>query len=210
MRENPDRKQRRSIRLKGYDYTSSGAYFVTICTRGREMVFGEVVGDVVRLSKWGEIIQSWWHNIPSHFDNVECDEFVIMPNHVHGIILITDSTVGVGSPDPGARQPGWGQHRAVQHRAGPFGRPYDDMGNADPRRPTLGQIVAYFKYQSTKHINQIDTNSGRKIWQRNYYERVIRDEDDLNRAREYILDNPGKWAEDGENPGRSRGGEHIT
>jgi hypothetical protein len=105
MRENPDAKQRRSIQLKEFDYTSAGAYFVTICTRGREMFFGEVLEDVVRLSEWGEVVQSWWHNIPSYFNNVECDEFVIMPNHIHGIIHISDSIVGVGATPGGDLRP---------------------------------------------------------------------------------------------------------
>jgi REP element-mobilizing transposase RayT len=177
----PAKHHRHSIRLKGYDYAAEGAYFVTIVTQGRECLFGEIVDCKMYLSNYGEIVQKWWDDLPTHFQNVETDAFVIMPNHVHGIIFITNERRGeVISP-----------HNNLQG------------GETPPlRKPTLGQIVGYFKYQSTKDMNAIgNTGAITKFWQRNYYEHIIRNEKDLKQKTDYILDNPSRWEEDEENPG---------
>ena len=176
MKFDPSKHHRRSIRLKGYDYESSGAYYVTIVTRGRECVFGEIEDNEMYLNNYGEIVQKWWDDISIHFPNVETGAFVIMPNHIHGIIVIMDERRG------GVLSP---------------------LGGKTPplRKPALGQIVAYFKYQSTKEMNATD-NTGTiiKIWQRNYYEHIIRNEKELKQKTDYILDNPSQWDEDQENP----------
>lgn len=178
----PVKHRRHSIRLKGYDYTSEGAYFVTIVTQGRECLFGEIVDGEMYLSNYGEIIQKWWIEIPIYFPNVKTGVFIIMPNHIHGIIFITDERRGeVISP------------RCDSSTMG---------GDTSPlRKPTLGQIVGYFKYQSTKEMNEAD-NIGiiTKFWQRNYYEHIIRNEKELQQKIDYILDNPSRWKNDEENP----------
>lgn len=178
----PQKHHRRSIRLKDFDYTSEGAYFVTIVTWGREYLLGEIVEKEMYLSRRGEIVQKWWDDIPMHFPNVETGAFVIMPNHIHGIIFITEERRG--------------------DVISPCNHP-NNLGGVFPplRKRTLGQIVAYFKYQSTKEINAMDnTGTITKFWQRNYYEHIIRNEKELKQKTHYILDNPSRWANEEENP----------
>jgi len=214
---------RRSIRLKGYDYSSEGAYYVTIVAQGRECLFGEIVDGEMHLNKYGEIIQKWWDEILIHFPNVELGAFVIMPNHVHGIIFIIDNRRGeVLSPrdhpnsnhqeNANNKNLGGGINDESMITNDQGGEINDDgvkiktQGGETPplRRPTLGQIVAYFKYQSTKEMNRIETESSiTKFWQRSYYEHIIRNEKELQQKTDYIMDNPSQWDEDDENPVKS-------
>ena len=168
---------RRSIRLKEYDYSQSGAYFVTICTQDRECIFSEIADGQIILNDAAKMVDEKWRELKIRFPHIELDEYVIMPNHLHGII-----TVGAGSSCPDE----------TMETACSDGR--------ENRAPTLGQIVAYFKYQTTKQINAARNVGIQRLWQRNYYERVIRDEDELNVVRQYIIDNPAKWDTDEENP----------
>ncbi|MBL7072454.1 MAG: transposase [Candidatus Omnitrophica bacterium] len=170
---------RKSIRLKDYDYAQTGGYDVSICAHGDKCIFGVVKNGEMFLSDCGKIVDKCWNEIPEHFPHVELDEHIVMPNHMHGIIVIggenDDNNVGAGFPRPDNETAGKGR------------------GN---RAPTLGQIVAYFKYGSTKQINAMRNTPGARLWQRNFYEHVIRNEPDLNRVREYIVYNPAKWEED--------------
>ncbi len=182
MTFNPKIHHRHSLRLKGYDYSQAGAYFVTIVTHGRVALFGDVVNGEMRLNRFGEIVQKWWDDIPKHFPNVETGAFIVLPNHVHGIIVIGDDRRGtVPVPqDEGTPQ----------------------MGGETPplREPTLGQVVAYFKYQSAKEINALKGGPVTKLWQRNFYDHIIRNERDLELTWLYIESNPAQWEEDHENP----------
>ena len=184
----PQKHHRRSIRLKGYDYSQEGAYYVTIVTWQREFLFGDIVNQEMMLSPYGEIVQKWWEEIPVHFSNVETGAFVIMPNHVHGVIYILDERRGtVSVPHDNVTQ------YALGGETPPL-RAFDGI-------PTLGQIVAYFKYQSTKEMNKVEnTGTVTKFWQRNYYEHIIRNEKDLQNKTDYIEANPRLWNEDDENP----------
>lgn len=189
----PQKHHRRSIRLKGYDYSQEGAYYVTIVTWRREFLFGEIVNQEMMLSPYGEIVQKWWEEIPVHFLNVETGAFVVMPNHVHGIIYILDGRGTVPVPkDDG--------ENSISKNNETFG--VIQGGETPPlRMPTLGQIIAYFKYQSTKEMNKVDnTGTVTKFWQRNYYEHIIRNEKDLQNKTDYIEANPRLWDEDDENP----------
>lgn len=191
----PQKHHRRSIRLKNYDYSQAGAYYVTIVVQERECLFGEIVDGEMYLNEYGEIVQKWWHEFPIHFPNVELGAFVIMPNHVHGIIFITTDRRGeVLSPrnDP---------KKNIQD-VNNIDETNDQGGETPPlQHPTLGQIVAYFKYQSTKDMNRIETEQAiTKFWQRNYYEHIIRDEKDLQNKTDYIDANPLLWDEDENNP----------
>lgn len=185
---NPQRHHRRSIRLKGYDYAAPGAYFVTIVAQNRERLFGEMAGDDMRLNDAGRIVQTVWDELPTHFAHVSLDAFVIMPNHAHGTIVLNDDSVGAGFPRPTPRPTSGAETGAGAETAPPR------------KRATLGQIVAYFKYQSAKRINELRNVPGLPVWQRNYYEHVIRNERELQAIRQYIRTNPLNWAEDRDNP----------
>lgn len=178
-------RHRRSIRLRDYDYTSAGAYFVTIVTHGRKWLFGEIAAGVTRLNDAGHMAQEVWNELPIHYAGVEVDEFVVMPNHIHGVIIV----VGAG---PCARPPKNGQPQGVA-----------PTKNASVF--SLPDIVHRFKTLTTKrYVDGIKQFDWRRfdglLWQRNYFEHVIRSEESLSRIRQYILDNPARWEFDRENP----------
>jgi len=192
MKYNPDIHHRHSIRLREYDYSGGGAYFVTICAHQRECLFGEVVDGEMQLYEAGHVIEERWEQVTKHFHGVSLDQYVIMPNHFHGILM----TVGAGFPRPGFPRP----NRCNEDNPGGE-TPINPGGETPPLRcPTLGQIVGYFKYQSTKRINELRDNAGAPVWQRNYYEHIIRNDDDLANIRRYIVENPMKWDLDENNP----------
>jgi REP element-mobilizing transposase RayT len=173
---------RQSIRLKDYDYSSPGAYFVTICTWQKKCVLGEIIDSEMQLNEAGKIANSAWRDLPNHYRHVRLDESVVMPNHFHGIIWITGSGF---KPD---------RLEIDSKRAG--------LKPAPTRWHALPEVIRGFKSFSARQINVFRQTPGTSVWQRNYYERVIRNEEELNRAREYILNNPRKWALDEENPQR--------
>ncbi|MBI2331847.1 MAG: transposase [Chloroflexi bacterium] len=190
----PQKHHRKSIRLKEYDYSQVGAYYVTIVVQGRECLFGEIIDGKMYLNAYGEIVQKWWNEILIHFPDVELGAFVIMPNHVHGIIWIIAERRGeVLSPRDNPNNNILNENVDETLNQG---------GETPPlRMPTLGQIVAYFKYQSTKEMNRIETDKAiTKFWQRNYYDHIIRDEKDLQNKTDYIEANPLLWDEDDDNP----------
>jgi len=260
----PQRHHRRSIRLKGYDYTQAGVYFVTICTQARECLFGDVVNDQMRLNDAGQMVESAWLDLPQRFPNVELDEFVIMPNHMHGIILIavgaglvpapngattatidrattrvaptTTPDVGAGlvpaldeattgrattrvapttTPDAGAGLvPALDEattDRATT-RVAPTSPPnvgaglVPALGATTRVAPTrLGDIVGAYKSITTHEYIVGVRERGwppfeGKVWQRNYYEHIVRNERELDAIRPYIRNNPLQWALDRDNP----------
>lgn len=182
----PHRRQRQSIRLKEYDYNRAGAYFVTIVTRQRDGLFGAAVngetppGGHVVLSDFGAIADECWRAIPEHFPFVELGAYVVMPNHVHGIIVIRDDE---SAPNGVVVQP------TITRLTG-------------TKRGSLGAIIGSYKSAVSYRINQEHNAAG--IWQRNYYEHIIRDDRDLQRITDYIEANPLRWIDDDENPVRAR------
>jgi len=170
------RQRRRSIRLQGYDYSQAGAYFITICTHNRECVLGEMVDGKINLLSIGNIAHQFLVEIPKHFKNVELDEFAVMPNHVHGIIII-NSDVGVQKFEFLQKE------NQFQHIIS----------------ASIGSIIRTFKSAVTHWCKENGYENFR--WQRNYYEHIIRNEDNLYLIREYIQNNPLKWEFDEENPG---------
>jgi len=161
-----------SIRLKNYDYSSPGTYFITICTYNRQCLFGEIVNGEIRLNEYGEIANKYWYEIPKHYTNTQLDEYVIMPNHIHGIIFI----VGAIHELP------------LQQNEFPQ--------LIQRRKMLLPKIIGRFKMNAAKQINQIRQNHGIPVWQRNYYEHIIRNDNELNKIREYIINNPLTWQTD--------------
>ncbi|MBN2117756.1 MAG: hypothetical protein JW730_14365 [Anaerolineales bacterium] len=175
----PEKHHRRSIRLKKYDYSQPGGYFITIVTYQRDCLFGEIIGSEMQLNDFGCIVDECWRAIPDHFPNVELGAYVVMPNHVHGIIVIHAGMAPNSAPSVGA-----------QHAA-PLQKPNVKPGS-------LGAIVRSFKSAVTHRIGREVNATG--IWQRNYYEHVIRNHEDWDRIHRYIESNPSLWAEDEENP----------
>ena len=188
MHYDPERHHRRSIRLKGYDYAHVGAYFVTICVWQRECLFGDVAGGVVALSAAGGLVQQAWVDLPARYVGVSLDAFVVMPNHVHGILFIA----GLEADDDRREEPAPGTDSG-RHEEG-----------ATSSAPTLGQIVRAYKSLSAVAVNRHLGRSERPVWQRNYYEHIIRGEDALNDIRLYITRNPPCWDKDAENPANVR------
>ncbi len=195
MRYDPDKHHRRSIRLRGYDYAWPGAYFVTIVTQGRECLFGDVVGDAMQLNKAGHAVLEVWGGLPDRFPAVQLDAFVVMPNHVHAIVII----VGAGIAPP--RVPD--REGAAPRDKGEGAASRGDHEGAASSAPTLGDVMRAFKSLSALSVNRLVGRSGQPLWQRNYFEHVVRDEADLDRARRYIEANPQRWAEDEENPAKA-------
>jgi putative transposase len=190
MPYDPDEHRRRSIRLKGHDYSQPGAYFVTICTRDRECLFGHVVNGEMRLNEAGEIARRCWQDIPDHFPLIELDAFVLMPNHVQGIIVIHESCKGEASEPLGSLNTRMGVADASPLRQRPNGT----------QSGSLSAIVQNFKSVSTRKMNAACRAPGTPVWLRNYYEHVVRNDDDLQAIRKYILGNPARWDEDENNP----------
>ncbi len=185
MAFNPGVHHRRSIRLKGYDYSQGRAYFVTICTRNRECLLGAVQDGKMVLNDVGHIVESVWQGLPNHFPTVGLDASVIMPNHFHGIIIvgaqfIAPCRVGRSGYAPTVGRDGKADQEGVMNHA-----------------PTLGKILRTFKAASTRLIRK--TTLAEFVWQRNYYEHVVRNERALNAIRRYIQVNPLLWAYDREN-----------
>ena len=160
---NDPRPRRRSLRLPGYDYSQAGAYFVTACTQNRVVLFGEIIDGDVRLNEMGTIVQQTWDDLPTHYHGIDLDAFIVMPNHVHGIIILADESA---------------------------------------RRHAIPEIVRGFKTFSARRVNERAGKSG-VLWQRGYYEHVIRNEKALDRIRAYIANNPARWADDPENISRA-------
>jgi putative transposase len=180
MDANQNKRHRRSIRLQGFDYSQTGAYFVTICTRERTCIFGEVIDAEMRLNNAGEVVDQCWLAIPKHFPDVDLDAYVVMPNHVHGILVITDGPVGAKDFSP------LHNNKTTTRRL---------KGTLSG---TIGSIVRGFKIGVTKRLRDATHND--TVWQRSYYEHIIRHEESLNRIRQYILHNPARWSSDRENP----------
>ena len=158
--------KRKSIRLKGYDYSQPGAYFITICTHNKECIFGEIINQKMALNELGNVVKQSWDQIPEYFPYVSLDQMVIMPNHMHGILLFSDSVVMS-----------------------------NNLKNGTSR--TLGSVVRGFKTGVTKWAR---SNNLFVVWQRNYYEHIIRDKPSYDLICEYIENNPLKWELDSLHP----------
>ena len=192
--------QRKSIRLRGYDYTQAGAYFITLCTWNRACLFGEIAAGQMRLNTMGHIAADYWQAIPRHFQMVELDAWVAMPNHFHGIVWITDVGATHASPLRRNASPLRGNASPLRRNASSLRGNASPLRASGPPRRSLGAIIGSFKSATAKRINALRGTSGAPIWQRNYHEHILRSDESLNRIRQYILDNPAQWATDRENP----------
>ena len=161
---NPSFPRRHNLRLTGYDYASEGLYFVTICTHRRIRLFGDIAGETMVLSDAGKIVDEIWADLFRWEDDPQT--WIVMPNHLHGIVAITDTNTAAPKP--------------------------------------LGRMIAAFKNKSTKRTNEMRRTSGGTVWQRYFYEHIIRSDRSCERILSYILDNPRRWSEDSENPAAMR------
>ena len=218
----PKNRRRRSIRLPGYDYTQPGAYFVTICTHERQHLFGDVVAGQMRLSTAGRVVDWYWRRLPQHFPHVRLDAHMVMPNHAHVILWIVDAVGATHSPTISGQMvnavltDGPDQTQRVLGNASPLLAnsektvnvvPTDGpdqtqrvLGNASsPLRPngpapgSVGAIIGNFKSVTTRRINKMNHAPGDPVWQRNFYEHIVRNERALHAIRQYIADNPARW-----------------
>ena len=212
MPDNLPVHHRRSIRLAGYDYSQSGAYFITIVTQDRVSLFGSIVDGKMQLNEWGQIVWQCWVEIPAHFSNAVLDEFVVMPNHVHGIIVLVNpsgatnvgmtnmGTTNMGATNVGMTNVGMTNmgttNMGATHVGATHASPLPARG---PQRQSVSSIVGSFKSAVTKRINQQRGTPGASVWQRNYYEHIVRNEEEWRRIAAYIQNNPSRWKKDREN-----------
>ena len=204
MNFNPAKHHRHSIRLKGYDYSQAGMYFITICVKERLCLFGNVVNAEMVLNNAGKFADECWKNIPDHFPNAVLHEYIIMPNHIHGIIELSNiiAIVGVQNFEPLQQQNFEPQQQNFEPQ-----RSANEFQKIIPK--SIGSIVRGFKIGVTKWFREnshgiqnpdLFKNAGcdlsRPIWQRNYYEHVIRNENSYQNIVKYIVNNPLKWNED--------------
>ena len=242
------KRNRRSIRLKEYDYGEAGAYFVTICTQHKECLFGDIGDGEMGLNEAGKMVVQWYRELENKFPHIKCDTFVCMPNHIHFIVINTGVRKDVGAdlrvcpdsthinPNKPGRRAYTGEHVGADLRVCPnsthinpnkpggraytgehTGSPLPNSTHSHPGKPggciylgehagsPLPDVVQWFKTMSTnayiRGVKQYQWPSfPGKLWQRNYYEHVIRNEKSCNKIREYIMNNPAQWHFDHENP----------
>ncbi len=197
---NPNKHHRKSIRLKGYDYAQAGLYFVTICVQNRACLFGEITNETLQLNDAGKMISTWYYELENKFPDIKCGEYIVMPNHFHCVIHNVGADLRV-CPDDGQSQP----ENGLTHRSAPT--------ILDEKPPILGEhtgsplhlVVQWFKTMTTnEYIRNVKTNNWQrfdgKLWQRNYWEHIIRNEKSHQNISEYIVNNPIKWNVDKLNP----------
>jgi REP element-mobilizing transposase RayT len=173
----PERHHRRSLRLRGYDYTQGGLYFVTICTHAKACIFGEIVDGTVHLSASGQIVAEEWERTAELRPQVALDAFIVMPNHPHGILTLIDVDAA-------------GRALPIQQSR---------MAGVTPPGPTAGSvsaIIGQFKAASARRINAVRHTPGTAVWQRNFHDHIIRHDRALEQIRAYIADNPAIWEAD--------------
>ncbi|HCC32901.1 MAG TPA: transposase [Clostridiales bacterium] len=196
-----DRLCRRSIRLKGYDYAQSGSYFLTVCTLDRACLFGEIVDGEMFLNQLGRMVERTWDDLPNHMANVELDAFMVMPDHIHGVVVIefAGAATLAGAGSAGTSGVGAGSEPAPTRITAmtPAAAAMQSSTRRIHRRP---EIVRQLKTFSARRINQARGTPGISVGQRSYYEHVIRNEESLNHIRRYGAENAQRWAFDRENP----------
>jgi REP element-mobilizing transposase RayT len=187
MKFDPQKHHRRSIRLQEYDYTQAGGYYITVVTFQREHLFGEIQNAQIQLSNFGLVAKGQWEKLPKRFPNIELGAFVVMPNHIHGIIRILDRECW------GTAEDSKSSNDELSRRA-----PMEQFGK--PVKGSIPTIIRSYKSAVALRINLMRGTNGVPVWQRNYYEHVIRNHEDWDRIQRYIESNPSMWAEDNENP----------
>ncbi|SRR5690606_4712560 len=192
--------QRRSIRLKGYDYSQPGLYFITICIQDRKCLFGNVINGAMILNDAGKMAEKWWYELENKFPDIKCGEMIVMPNHFHCIIHNVGMTVGADPrvcPHYITHAPNAGERPNMGERPNKGQRPNASEHKGSP----LHRVVQWYKTMTTNAYIRGVKNTGwqpfnGKLWQRNYYEHIIRNEKSHAAISEYIINNPAKWEKD--------------
>ena len=183
-----------TTRLKNWDYSSNGYYHITICTKTREHIFGRIVVETglkpvstkMTLNEYGKIVEKCWHDLPDHYSNLKLDEFVIMPNHIHGIMIIDNNDIpaSAGVVETGLKPVSTRTTTPIPTQT------------TNKKQHGLFEFVRAFKTFSSRRINELRLSPGTSVWQSRFYDRIVRDENELNRIREYIQNNPINWKND--------------
>ncbi len=189
MTYDPQKHHRKSVRLKEYDYSKPNAYFITICTYNKECILGTITNGEMRLNEYGKIVENEWLKTPAIRTYVLLDKYIIMPNHIHGIIIIDSRDTVPVSPRATVE---------VAESRVPHVPPFEQFGR--PTSHSIPTIIRSFKAATTKQIREIQKTHRQAIWQPRFYEHIIRNPHELDQTREYIIYNPLKWALDSENP----------
>jgi REP element-mobilizing transposase RayT len=203
VQRNADHRRRRSIRLPGYDYTQPGAYFITICTYQRELLFGDVADGEMISNAYGQIVGEEWQKTAQLRPYVRLDAHVVMPNHFHGIVWITQDDSdgrGMARHAPITRRTPTAHHVPTTARHVPTTPHAPTREFGKPVAASLSTIVGAFKSAVTRRINQLRGTPGTPVWQRNYWEHVVRTDRALDAIRQYIADNPARWTLDRYHP----------
>lgn len=199
MPYDPEKHDRQSIRLDGYDYSQPGAYFVTLCVQDRVCLLGDVVDGRMRLNRFGRVAAGRWRWLERRYAHVRHGAWEVMPNHLHGIVVLTPDDDRDRSPRAARDRCGDGDRRggsrtAPTHESTPA--PDQPAPTPPKKRKPLGRLIGAFKTVSTKRINRMQGVPGERMWQRNFYERIIRNERERARIHRYIRDNPRRWHAD--------------
>jgi putative transposase len=204
MPYNPNKHHRKSIRLKGYDYSKAGLYFITICVQNRARLFGEIKNGEMILNEAGMMVKKWYHELENKFPNIRCHEMIIMPNHFHCIIEIVGNTVGADLRVYPENDNELSNDNSLSYDNVNLNKPQGQAQapRSDPATgPTISQVIQWFKTMTTnEYIRGVNTLDWRpfdgKLWQRNYWEHIIRNPNAYQTISEYIINNPKKWGQD--------------
>jgi putative transposase len=200
----PWKHRRRSIRLPGFDYSRPGGYFATLCVQNRECLFGHVADGQMHLNALGRIADDFIFEIPRRYPKMAVDCHIVMPNHVHVVLMITDG-VDRGTVPVGAIHELPLQLPLQQQNAFPWDPVEREKYRLQRRAMLIPKSVGFYRMNVSKRVNILRGTPGIRLWQRNYHENIIRTQQSLERIRRYIRNNPANWDKDKINPDRLRG-----
>ena len=192
-----------TTRLKNWNYASDGWYFITICTKGRENIFGIIEHGIMLLNQYGRIVEQCWFDLPNHYFNLILDAFVIMPNHLHGIMIIDNTRETIVSGNGGIVETGLKPVSTTDTQPNMNTQPQSNtqpQPNTQPQSSTtkhgIFEFVRALKTFSSRRMNELDNTAGKSRWQSRFHDHIIRDEEELHRIQQYIFNNPSTWEKD--------------
>lgn len=193
--------------MPDYDYSGAGEYFITMCIQNRECLLGKVENETMQLNHCGFIVNDQWKDLPNHYPELQLGAWMVMPNHFHGILILTGVGAIQESPKYDAKV---NQVRAIQEPPQQSPQQWEPAKRDERRKMLLSKIIGRFKMTTAKQINLLRNTPGTTIWQRNYYEHIIRNNESFTNIENYILNNPASWNTDTENPGNDSGRGNLS